>query len=90
MCIPFVQGQAGNIMNTLGMGRYVNHTTVVLFIPQQGILPGSLQEQSPLGHSMPRKEALHRGFSGPIVSKGVQALHSLMITSHHLPSAIRK
>ena len=68
----------------------MNHTKVVLFIPQQGILPGSLQEQNLLGHLMPQKEALHQDFSGPIVLKGLQALHSLMITSHHLPSAIRK
>lgn len=68
----------------------MNHTTVVLFVPQQGILPGSLQEQIPLGHSMAQKEALHQDISGPIVSKGLQALRSLTITSHHLPSAIRK
>jgi hypothetical protein len=37
-----------------------------------------------------QKEVLHQDFWGPIVSKGVRALLSLMITSHHLPSALRE
>ena len=48
-------------MNALWMGGYVNRMTVVLFIPQQGILPGSLREQILLGH-LTQKEVLHQDF----------------------------
>ncbi|ONM29422.1 Enhancer of polycomb-like transcription factor protein [Zea mays] len=50
---------------------------------------GSLQEQVLFGHLSPRK-VLHQDFSGQILSKGVQPLLSLMITSRRLPSALRE
>jgi len=56
--------QAGDVVNMLGMGGQVNPMTVVLFIHQQGTLPGSLREQNPPAHSMLRKEVLLQDSSG--------------------------
>ena len=61
MYLPLVQYQAGDTMNALWMGGYANRMTLVLFIPQQGILPGSLREQILLGH-LTQKEVLHQDF----------------------------